>query len=89
MFSTAPDGFADFSFGVWSDSQGYNHGDFDPDPTEPTKAIFDHMVGEGVDFAVTERIDLGSHMTLNTLPVNVFGDGFYFSWQVLTATYRF
>ena len=52
-FTTAPEGFADFSFGVWGDSQGYNHGDFDRDPTEPTRAIFDHMVGEGIDFAVT------------------------------------
>lgn len=52
-FLTAPGGSADFSFGVWSDSQGYNHGDYTRDPTEPTRAMLDHMVDEGVDFAVT------------------------------------
>jgi hypothetical protein len=52
-FATAPNGDADFSFGVWSDSQGYNHGDYDRDPTEPTRAMFNHMVGEGVDLAVS------------------------------------
>ena len=52
-FVTAPGGDADFSFAVWSDSQGYNHGDYDRDPTEPTRAMLDHMVDEGVDFAVT------------------------------------
>jgi len=52
-FTTAPAGEADFSFAVWSDSQGYNGGDYPRDPTEPSKAMFDHMRTEGVDFAVT------------------------------------
>ena len=51
-FSTAPDGHVSFSFGVWSDSQGYDWID-GSDPTEPTRAMLDHMVGEGIDIAVS------------------------------------
>jgi hypothetical protein len=52
-FTTAPANETGFTFAVWSDSQGYNHGDYDRDPTQPSKAMFDHMVAEGIDFAVT------------------------------------
>ncbi|MCZ6792632.1 MAG: metallophosphoesterase [Planctomycetota bacterium] len=53
QFRTAPDEPVSFSFGVWSDSQGTNHGAFPPDPLEPTKAMMAHMAAQGVDFAVT------------------------------------
>ncbi len=53
LFRTAPAGEADFSFGVWSDSQGTNHGAYPPDPLEPTKSMMAHMAGQRVDFAVT------------------------------------
>ena len=52
-FRTAPDGPADFSFGVWSDSQGFNRGAYPPDPLEPTKRMMAHLAESGVDFAVT------------------------------------
>jgi hypothetical protein len=51
-FETAPAGEVDFSFAVWGDSQGYNHGDYDRDPTEPSKAMCRHMLAEGIDVAV-------------------------------------
>ena len=51
-FTTAPDGKANFSFGVWGDSQGTNRGAYPADPSEPTKAMMAHMA-ENVDFAVT------------------------------------
>ncbi|HQJ55865.1 MAG TPA: metallophosphoesterase [Planctomycetota bacterium] len=52
-FKTAPVEAAPFSFAVWSDSQGTNHGTYLPDPYEPTKAMFAHMAQVGVDFAVS------------------------------------
>jgi hypothetical protein len=51
-FTTSPEAFRPFSFGVWSDSQGTNHNAFPDDPLEPTKAMMAHMAGNGVDFAV-------------------------------------
>ncbi len=52
-FRTAPATRDDFSFAVWSDSQGYNGSDYPRDPTEPTRAMFQHMVAENVDLAVS------------------------------------
>ena len=52
-FTTAPDGEPDFSFAVWSDSQGPNHGAYPADPLEPTKSMFRHMATNGIQFAVT------------------------------------
>ncbi len=51
-FVTAPAGAPDFAFAVWADSQGYNHGDYTRDPTEPTRAMEDHMLAEGIDLAI-------------------------------------
>ena len=52
-FTTAPLGTPDFSFAVWSDSQGSNHGAYPADPLEPTKAMFRHMATNAIPFAVT------------------------------------
>jgi hypothetical protein len=52
-FVTAPEGRPDFSFVVWSDSQGYNGGDYLRDLTEPTRSMFRHMAESGVDLAVS------------------------------------
>ncbi len=52
LFRTAPATAAAFSFAVWADSQGTNHGTYLPDPYEPTKAMFLHMADAGVDFAI-------------------------------------
>lgn len=51
-FTTAPDGPGEFTFSVWSDSQGTNHGAYGADPYEPTMSMFSHMAGNGVDFGV-------------------------------------
>ncbi|HEY5915679.1 MAG TPA: metallophosphoesterase [Verrucomicrobiae bacterium] len=53
QFSTAPLGSPDFSFAVWSDSQGSNHGSYPADPLEPTKSMFRHMATNGISLAVT------------------------------------
>ncbi len=51
-FKTAPKGYTDFTFGVWGDSQGHNHGAYPNDPYEPTKAMITHMA-DRVDFGVS------------------------------------
>ncbi|MBN1421575.1 MAG: metallophosphoesterase [Planctomycetes bacterium] len=51
-FRTAPAGDEPFSFAVWGDSQGTNHGAFAGDPYEPTKAMMADMAAQGIDFAV-------------------------------------
>lgn len=52
-FNTAPAGRPDFAFAVWSDSQGQNHGSYNADPYEPTKAMFRHMSTNNIQIAVT------------------------------------
>ena len=52
-FTTAPDTPVPFSFGVWSDSQGNNHGAYPGDVLEPTKTMMAHMATSGVSFGVT------------------------------------
>ncbi len=52
-FRTAPAGPEDFSFAVWSDSQGSNHGSYSADPLEPTRSMMRHMAAGGIDLAVT------------------------------------
>lgn len=52
-FTTAPAEATAFSFAVWSDSQGSNHGTYAADPFEPTKSMLRHMAMNGVQFAVT------------------------------------
>jgi len=52
-FTTAPIGNPDFSFAVWADSQGANHGTYLEDPLEPTKSMFRHMASSGISLAVT------------------------------------
>ncbi|MGA1236165.1 MAG: fibronectin type III domain-containing protein, partial [Limisphaerales bacterium] len=51
-FTTAPTTPVDFTFGVWSDSQGSNHNAYPPDPYAPTTAMMQHMVTNGVQFGV-------------------------------------
>ncbi len=52
-FETAPADSVNFSFAVWSDSQGHNDGSWPTDPYEPTKAMMTDIAYSGVDFAVT------------------------------------
>lgn len=53
QFTTAPAGNPDFSFAVWADSQGSNHGTYPDDPLEPTKSMFRHMATNGFNLAIT------------------------------------
>lgn len=52
-FKTAPDGDAAFAVGIWGDSQGTNKGACEADPDAPAVAMFEHMLGLGVDLGVT------------------------------------
>jgi len=45
--------------------------------------------GFGLDYGLTHHLALGSRMTFNFMPVNVFGENFYYSWQVATLRFRF
>jgi hypothetical protein len=51
-FTTAPAEAVPFTFSVWSDSQGHNHGAHEADIYEPTNSMFDHMVAADVAFGV-------------------------------------
>lgn len=51
-FTTAPAREADFSFGVWSDSQTGNGGDWH-DASEPARSMFRHMAASGVAFGLS------------------------------------
>jgi hypothetical protein len=52
QFTTAPPEAVPFTFSVWSDSQGHNHGAHEADIYEPTNSMFDHMVAQDVAFGV-------------------------------------
>lgn len=52
QFTTAPGEAVPFTFSVWSDSQGHNHGAHEADIYEPTNSMFDHMVAQDVAFGV-------------------------------------
>lgn len=45
--------------------------------------------GFGFDYGLTRHLALGSRMLFNFMPVNVFGENFYYSWQVATLRFRF
>jgi hypothetical protein len=46
-------------------------------------------VGFGVEYPVSDRLSLGSHMTLNFLPEETLNQEFWFSWQVGTIRVAF
>jgi hypothetical protein len=45
--------------------------------------------GFGFEYYLTEGFALGSNMLFNFLPADALGDHFFFSWQFVTATFRF
>lgn len=46
-------------------------------------------VGFGLEYPVSDRLSLGSHMTLNFLPEETLNQNFWFSWQVGTVRIAF
>ncbi len=46
-------------------------------------------VGFGLEYPVSDRLSLGSHMTLNFLPEETLNQDFWFSWQVGTVRIAF
>ncbi len=53
VFRTTITNSVDFSFGVWSDSQGSNHDRWTADPWEPTTSMMKHMAASGIAFGLT------------------------------------
>jgi opacity protein-like surface antigen len=45
--------------------------------------------GFGAEYRITDHVSVGSMMLFNIVPDAIFGERFYFSWEVLTARYRF
>jgi opacity protein-like surface antigen len=45
--------------------------------------------GFGAEYSLSNSMSLGSRMLFNVIPTKVFGDTFYFSWEVATLRYRF
>ncbi len=45
--------------------------------------------GFGTDIYLTSSFSLGNNIMFNILPVKVFDDRFFFSWQFVTARYHF
>ncbi len=45
--------------------------------------------GFGAEYSLSDSTSVGSRMLFNVLPANVFGDKFYYSWEVATLRYRF
>ena len=46
-------------------------------------------LGVGIDFPISERLSVGSHMMFNVVPGGVLGEHFFFSWQLVSAQIRF
>jgi opacity protein-like surface antigen len=45
--------------------------------------------GFGAEYAFTDHISVSSKMLFNILPVEVFNNNFYYSWEVAAFRYRF
>ena len=45
--------------------------------------------GFGADYHITERFALGNSLLFNIMPDKVRGENFFFSWQFVSATFRF
>ncbi len=45
--------------------------------------------GLGAEYSLTRSLSVSSKMLFNILPGDVFGEGFYYSWEVAGLRYRF
>jgi opacity protein-like surface antigen len=45
--------------------------------------------GFGVEYRLTEHVSAGTHMLFNLIPDKIYGERFYYSWEVATLRYRF
>lgn len=45
--------------------------------------------GFGADFRLSHSFSLGTKMLFNVMPSDVFGENFYFSWEVAALRFRF
>jgi len=65
---------------------GFTHVDVD-DFANDTGFLF--VIGGGVAYTLTDHIDIESRMQFNITTNDFFEDDFYFSWEVISARYRF
>jgi hypothetical protein len=45
--------------------------------------------GGGLDYRVSDSVSLGTRMLFNFLPNKIFGDTFYYTWEMVSFRYRF
>lgn len=46
-------------------------------------------VGAGLDYQLSDSTSLGTNILCNFIPYEVMGENFFFSWQLLSITFRF
>lgn len=69
---------------------GFTYAEFDPSgPLDIDDTGFLFVIGGGVAYPLTEHIDIESRMQFNITTNDFFDDDFYFSWEVISARYRF
>ena len=69
---------------------GFTYAEIDPPgPFDFDDTGFLFVIGGGVGYDLTEHIALESRMQFNITTNDFFRDDFYFSWEVISARYRF
>jgi hypothetical protein len=99
LFSIAADGRYHFDLGAQSNEAlskltpyagvgfGLSHVGSDFGDASDNAALFSFIVG--VEYDVTDHVAVTSDMRFNVLAGELFGDSFYYSWQMVGARYRF
>ncbi len=68
---------------------GFTYAEFDKGLIDADDTGFLFVIGGGLAYSVTEHISFESRMQFNITTNDFFEDDFYFSWEVLSARYRF
>lgn len=68
---------------------GLTHWDDDDRLGDDDDTEFLLNVGFGVEYEVAEDVSVVSQMLFNIIPDKIFGERFYYSWEVLSVRYRF
>jgi hypothetical protein len=68
---------------------GFTYAEFDHRLIDTDDTGFLFVIGGGLAYSVNEHISFESRMQFNITTNDLFEDDFYFSWEVLSARYRF
>jgi len=68
---------------------GLTHWDDDDRVGDDDDTEFLLNVGFGVEYEVAEDVSVVSQMLFNIVPDKIFGERFYYSWEVMSVRYRF